>query len=247
MGIPKLRAKGWGAVRVNADTIQPPAWNGEIIERRRGLPALLACFAVMLVLTAAAAAYKRDINYGTADTARDAINAFAGGDSRYLVVGSSEFAVQVPNDLAELAGEPLDVDRDVRLLRPLSDQPSSKSQLEYVRRYNSTMAVLVRGATPAGGHFVRPKPMSRVVFWLECIVVLAPFMVIFYLRYRLGPYRTDGRLWVVSLLETRHLMPSTYREDGWFLLRLLWITMALTIPWTLFVVFGLFRDYGPLQ
>src|SRR5215831_20052994 len=103
MGIPKLRAKGWGAVRVNADTIQPPAWNREIIERRRGLPALLACFAVMLVLAAAVAAYKRDINYATADASRDAINAFAGGDSRFLAVASSGSAVQVPKDLAEVA------------------------------------------------------------------------------------------------------------------------------------------------
>jgi len=233
---------------MNTDTIQPRASNREIIERRRGLPALFACFAVMLILAAAAAAYRRDIDYAKADPTRDAINAFAGGDSRYLAVGLSHSALQVPNDLAELAGEPLDVDRDVRLLPPLSDQPSSTSQLEYVRRYNSTMAVLVRGVTPAGGHVVRPKPMSRVVFWLECVLVLAPFMVIFYLRYRLGPHRIDGRLWALSLLETtRHLMPSTYREDGWFLLRLLWITMALTIPWTLFVVLGLFRDMGPLR
>jgi len=192
------------------------------------LPALLACFAVMLVLAAAVAAYKRDINYATADASRDAINAFAGGDSRFLAVASSGSAVQVPKDLAEVAGEPLYVDRDVRLLALPSDQPPSRLQVEYVRRYNSAMAALLRAAVPAGGNFVRPKPMSRVVFWFECALVEAPFMAIFYLRYRLGPYRIDGRLWVVRLLETtRHLMPSTYREDGWFLLRFLWITHGL--------------------
>jgi hypothetical protein len=94
----------------------------------------------------------------------------------------------------------------------------------------------------------RPRPMPRRLFALELVLVVAPFILIQYIRYRLGSYRRDGRAWTTDFWsQTRYLMRRTYTDEGQRLLRLLWAVMALTIPWVVLVSLGIFGAAGPLE
>ncbi len=89
--------------------------------------------------------------------------------------------------------------------------------------------------------------MPRPLFALEIVLVVAPFVLIQYVRYRLGAYRRDGRAWTAHFWsQTRYLMPGTYTDEGQALLRLLWAVMALTAPWALLIVL-VFGAAGPLE
>jgi hypothetical protein len=222
--------------------------NPELIARRRALPALLACYAVILLIAGAAAAYRPGINYATADPKADALKAFARGDSRFLALPDAVSAA-LAGDAVTPVGKHLDPDRDVRVIAPAANRPASPAQLAYVKTYNSMMATVTSHAGN-GAPFVRPRPLSRFVFWLECLLMVAPFILHLYVLYRLGPYRTDGRLWATCLFEiNRPLSPRTYkyREEIYPLLYLAWLTFGLAPFWALLLLFTIFAHTGPLR
>ena len=45
----------------------------------------------------------------------------------------------------------------------------------------------------------------------------------------------------------RYLMSSSYTAEGAPLVRVLWGVLMATVPWILFVLFVLFRGWGPLE
>src|SRR5215831_19052672 len=127
------------------------------------------------------AANRPAIDYG-ADPRAGAIRAFANGDSRYLAIAGEAFT---------MGDEPIDPARDVRRLRRVSGA-NVAGQLTYVARYNEMMHTIVRGRAH-GLPPQRPRPMPRPLFALGIVLVAAPFILMQYLRYRLGAYRRDGR------------------------------------------------------
>lgn len=220
---------------------------GELVIRHRGLPLLVAMIVFVVLLAATVAMYQRRIDY-SADPSTDAMKALAHGDSRFLLVGTPGSVQTLSPGLAQVPLQDADLNRDVRILPPAQGRDSaSPDQLRYVTGYNSAMAVMLR-RTIAKGQFVRPEPIARSVFTLECLLVALPFILMLHLLYRLGPYRRDGRLWVVCMLENlRFLMPRTYSDEGLPLLRLLWTVKILTVPWILLVVFGVFGGNRPIR
>jgi hypothetical protein len=197
----------------------------------------VVAFAVAIVVVAAAmAVYRPAIDYA-ADPRAGTIRAFANGDSRYLAIDGEAFT---------MGDEPIDPVRDLRRVRRASDA-SVAAQRTYISRYNETMRTIVRGRAH-GLPPQRPRPMPRPLFALGVVLVAAPFILIQYLRYRLGAYRRDGRAWTVDFWNpTRYLMRGTYTAEGQALLRGLWAVMALTVPWVLLIVLGVFGTAGPLE
>jgi len=184
------------------------------------------------VVAVAVAGYRPAIDYA-GDPRAAAIRAFANGDSRYLAIEGLSFSIE---------DEPIDPFRDLRRVRVASD-----AQREYVARYNETMWAIVR-AQARGRAIQRPRPLPRSLFALELVLVIAPFVLIQYLRYRLGAYRRDGRAWTTDFWSpTRYLMRGTYTDEGQALLRGLWTVIALTVPWVLLIVLGVFGAAGPLE
>src|SRR5262249_46390 len=197
----------------------------------------VVAFAVAFVVAAAAMAVYRPAMDYAADPRAGAIQAFANGDSRYLAIADESFSI---------GNEPIDPTRDLRRVRRASDA-SAAAQLRYIARYNETMRTIVRG-TPHGLPPHRPPPMPRPLLALGVVLVAAPFILMQYLRYRLGAYRRDGRAWTVDFWHpTRYLMRGTYTAEGQALLRGLWVVMALTIPWVLLIALGVFGAAGPLE
>jgi len=145
-----------------------------------------------------------------------------------------------------MGDELTDPARDLRRM-PRASDVKAPTQLTYIARYNETMRTIARGRA----HRLppqRPRPMPRPLFALEVVLVAAPFILMQYLRYRLGAYRRDGRAWTVDFWNpTRYLMRGTYTDDGQALLRALWAVMALTVPWVLLIVLGVFGTTGPLE
>jgi hypothetical protein len=197
----------------------------------------VVAFALAIVVVAVAmAAYRPTIDYD-ADPRAGAIRAFANGDSRYLAIDDESFS---------LPEESIDPARDLRRVRRASDARVA-AQLTYIARYNETMRTIVRGRAH-GLPPQRPRPMPRPLFALGVVLVAAPFILIQYLRYRLGAYRRDGRAWTVDFWNpTRYLMRGTYTAEGQALLRGLWAVMALTVPRVLLIVLGVFGTTGPLE
>jgi hypothetical protein len=197
----------------------------------------VVAFALAIVVVAAAMAVYRPTIDDAADPRAGAIRAFANGDSRYLATDDEPFT---------MGDEPIDPARDLRRVRRASDA-SVAAQLTYISRYNETMRTIVR-ARAHGLPPQRPRPMPRPLFALGVVLVAAPFILIQYLRYRLGAYRRDGRAWTVDFWNpTRYLMRGTYTAEGQALLRSLWAVMALTVPWVLLIVLGVFGTAGPLE
>ncbi len=197
----------------------------------------VVAFALAIVVVAVAmAAYRPAIDYG-ADPRAGALRAFANGDSRYLAIDGEAFT---------MGDEPIDPSRDLRRVRRASDA-SVATQLTYIARYNETMHTIVRGRAH-GLPRPRPHPMPRPLFALGVVLVASPFILMQYLRYRLGAYRRDGRAWTADFWNpTRYLMRGTYTTEGQALLRGLWAVMALTVPWVLLIVLGVFGTAGPLK
>jgi len=198
--------------------------------------AVVAFALVIVVVAVPMAAYRPAIDYG-ADPRAKAIRAFANGDSRYLAIDGESFS---------MGCEPIDPARDLRRVRRASEA-SLAAQLTYLAQYNETMRTIARGRAH-GLPPQRPLPMPRPLFALGVVLVAAPFVLMQYLRYRLGAYRRDGRAWTVDFWNpTRYLMRGTYTAEGQALLRGLWAVMALTVPWILLIVLGVFGAAGPLE
>jgi hypothetical protein len=197
----------------------------------------VVAFALAIVVVAVAmAVYRPAIDYG-ADPRAGALRAFANGDSRYLAIDGEAFT---------MGEEPIDPARDLRRVRRASDA-SVAAQLTYISRYNETMRTIVRGRAH-GLPPQRPRPMPRPLFVVGVMLLAAPFILMQYLRYRLGAYRRDGRAWTMDFWDpTRYLMRGTYTAEGQALLRGLWAVMALTVPWVLLIVLGVFGTAGPLE
>jgi len=209
----------------------------QIVRRPPGGGWAVVAFALAIVVVAVAmAAYRPTIDYG-ADPRAGAIRAFANGDSRYLVIAGEAFT---------MGDEPIDPARDVRRLRRMSGA-SVAAQLTYIARYNEMRHTIVRGRAH-GLPPQRPRPMPRPLFALGIVLVAAPFILMQYLSYRLGAYRRDGRAWTADFWNpTCYLMRGTYIAEGQALLRGLWVVMALTVPWVLLIVLGVFGTTGPLE
>jgi len=198
--------------------------------------AVVAFALAIVVVAVAVAAYHPSIDYG-ADPRVGALRAFANGDGRYLAIDGEAFT---------MGEEPIDPVRDLRRVRRASDA-SVAAQLMYIARYNETMRTIARGRAH-GLPPQRPRPMPRPLFALGVVLVAAPFILMQYLRYRLGAYRRDGRAWTVDFWNpTRYLLRGTYTDEGEALLRALWAVMALTVPWVLLIVLGVFGAAGPLE
>src|SRR5262249_24477948 len=140
------------------------------------------------------------------------IRAFAAGDTRFL---------SVRGDPAPLVDGPLDRARDVRDL-PIASPDDRAAQRDFIGRYNATMARIV----PPSAHahpVVRSRPLPRALFAVELLLVGAPFMILLYLRYRLGAYRIGRRSWTADFWHpTRYLTSSSYTVEGAPLVRALW-------------------------
>lgn len=201
-----------------------------------GRTALIAWILGALCVICCAAAYRRPLDYN-GDGSTDAIRAFV-FDSRYLAVNGDKPSVMMSPGRELPANEPLEIGRDVRLVPPVpSTESEHGKQIAYLASYNSTMMVLVHGAA-RGGPVKRPMPVSRPVFALLLTLVVMPLLLSLYLRYRLGPYRLDGKRWTVSFWDVswRYMRPSTYAEGAGPLLLLLWISVGIFVPWVFLIV-----------
>jgi len=179
---------------------------------------------------------RQPIDYLTADGAMDAMRQAAIYDTRYLAVASNQPSVPLPPDRSFPPEEPLEIGRDVRLIPPAPPALTDKQQA-YLTRYNGTMTELLR-AELHGQPVRRPAPLSAAMWVITAMLVMAPFLVSLYLRYRLGRYRLDGRTWTYTLwdLTWEYMRPSTYSEGAWPLLLLLWIDAAFIVPWVFLIV-----------
>src|SRR5262249_18198300 len=149
----------------------------------------------------------------------------AAGDARYLAVRS-----EIPP-------------RDGQAIRYLeaAAQDRRAEQDEYIQRYNATLSTIIR---VRGGFLFMVPPMPRSVFTLELLLAVLPFMLIYYVRYRLGAYRIGVKSWTVDFWSpTAYLEPSRYMAEGMPLVHLLWGLMVATVPWILFVLFALSRRF----
>jgi hypothetical protein len=194
------------------------------------------CLLAMAALAIGAAAVRAPANYHR-DPNDAAIRAFASGDTRFLAVRGEPVP---PGD------GPLDRARDIRDL-PIASPDDDATQREFIGRYNDTMAKILR-ASAHGQPIVRSRPFPRALFAVELLFVVAPFMLLLYVRYRLGAYRIGERSWTADFWHPiRYLMPSSYTVQGTPLVRVLRGLLIATVPWILFVLFVLFRGWGPLE
>jgi hypothetical protein len=190
----------------------------------------------MAALAIGAAAFRAPANYQQ-DPNDAAIRAFASGDTRFLALRGEPVL---------LADSPLDRARDVREL-PLSSPDDRAAQRDFIGRYNATMARIVL-VSAHGQPIVRSRPLPRALFAVELLLVVAPFMILLYLRYRLGAHRIGERSWTADFWHPiRYLMSSSYTAEGAPLVRVLWGVLMAIVPWILFVLLVLFRGWGPLE
>ena len=174
----------------------------------------MAALAIGAAVVRAPANYHRDPNDA-------AIRAFASGDTRFLAVHGES---------APPFDGPLDRARDIRDL-PIAPPDDRSAQRDFIGGYNSTMAKIVR-ASAHGQPIVRLRPLPRALFAVELLLVGAPFMILFYLRYRLGAYRIGERSWTADFWHPiRYLRSSSYTIDGAPLVRALWGVLIATAPW----------------
>jgi len=91
-----------------------------------------------------------------------------------------------------------------------------------------------------GRPFVRPVPLSAVEVVGLTMLALLPGAIHICLRYRLGPYRCDGRKWNYDLRDISdcwdHMRLSFYVDEGHPLLMLLWLNTGLSIPWLMLII-----------
>jgi len=208
-----------------------------------GRSALIACIIGLLALAALSAVdYSGPIDYVHAAPFRDVLHAFARHDTRYLAVKSAHPTVTLAPGTVLPPDEPLEIGRDIRLVDPLAGTPSDRArQADYIAKYNAHMLALVHGNSPGPPH--RPQPISRPLFALITAVALAPMMLHLYVRYRLGPYRLDGKPWTVSLTSEFYTFMrfGTYTRQAESLVILLWVTLGACVPWVLLIVYPI-RD-----
>jgi hypothetical protein len=211
--------------------------------RRSGRSALIACIVGVLALAALSAVdYSGPIDYVHAAPFRDVLHAYARHDTRYLAVKSAHPTVTLPSGVGLPTDEPLEIGRDIRLVDPPAATTSDlERQADYIAKYNAHMLALVRGNSPGPPH--RLRPISRPLLALIIAAALLPMMLHLYIRYRLAPYRFDGKPWTVSLTSEfyTYLRFGTYAREAQSLVILLWVTLAACLPWALLIVYPL-RD-----
>jgi hypothetical protein len=205
-------------------------------ELRGREPLILAILAVAL-LACIAAGYRNPVNYETARPFLDASKRFVDHDTRYLVLSDAPDQVLLDADHQLRPGEVREPARDLRVI-PVGDASDVELLRRYVAQYNLRMLDLMRRNADKQPS-MRPMPLSRPAFALIEFIALLPVVLNLYLRYRLGPYRLDGKLWTASFgdVSLRYVRPSTYADEALPLLYLLWIDMVLIVPWALYIVF----------
>lgn len=208
------------------------------VDTRASLPgrtSLIVWFALIFIITLAAATYRPSINYQKADPVSDALRAVARNDRRYLAIAGDRTSVALPANRSFIGHELLDEARDIRLVSRASDLDQGK-QTDYLQRYNATMLTINQGEK--GQTKRRSVPVSRQLFAAVLTIGLLPIYFHFYLRYRLGPYRRDGARWTRTLWSVtwRYMLRDAYDEAGHRLLVLLWIDTVVIIPWIFVVV-----------
>jgi hypothetical protein len=205
----------------------------------QGRLALTICIALILLAGGVASLnWVPAIDYSDGKPALRALESLAHGDSRYLAVqGKVPITPPLPPGSLFENDEPLEIGRDVRFVRPAESGPDLERQREYLAAYNFEMMRSVHRKVN-GALFRRPQPISWLFSLIIVEIALFPLMLILYLRYRLGPYRLDGKPWTVSLTSETYtyLMLKTYRPEASSLVVALWAAMLLLAPWSLFMI-----------
>jgi hypothetical protein len=193
--------------------------------------ALVACIGALLsVCLLASLDWRGPIDYrGSAKTR--AFEANARHDSRYLESRSRPLLRPLlPPGLDFDPSETLQLGRDIRLVPAAGDDAdAARLQNDYLMQYNGEIWRLRAQA----GYPRRPTPLSKPMTMTLCALAMLPLMVNLYIRYRLGPYRLDGKSWTVSLTRETYtyFMRKTYSSDATGWLYALWLSMILLAPW----------------
>jgi hypothetical protein len=205
----------------------------------QGRLALTICIALILLAGGTASLnWRPAIDYSDGKPGLRALESLAHGDSRYLAIqGAYPNTPPLPQGASFERDEPLEISRDIRFVRPAESGSNLDRQREYLATYNFEMMQSVHRKMN-GSPIRRPWPIPRLLSLAIAEIALLPLMLILYLRYRLGPYRLDGKSWTVSLTSESYtyLMFKTYRPEASSLVVALWAAMLLLVPWSLFMI-----------
>jgi len=188
---------------------------------------------VLVCILAIANLHRRPIDYARADGALDAFRGSSVDDTRYLAIEGEYPTVPLPANQSSSPTEPLEAGKDVRLI-PLAPSDQFDKQRAYIMRYNGMMMELLHAKQQHGRDIQRSEPLSAPLFVFTSLLVAAPFYLHLYFVYLLGPYRLDGQRWPLHFWKEdywEYTRPSMYADGAQFLLMLLWIDIALIVPW----------------